>query len=222
MENNTSILDIRKSQFIEDPNYANYRKLLEKIDRHKEIFDNKFFAEATKKSLFKKNIKGLLYISQLYVVLNRNVEAEHILFNAHSIDQTDKEILDYLFDILCRRKQLGLVPVIGDKIDKTGDKLMYVKCLIKHFILTMRNKELEELIKSTFDEYKMDKDFVSLVFISSVQNDNYYFTYKVSKTIYKNDFFCNLSGQLEQRIKKHFYIMINNLLRERLHDNKNR
>jgi hypothetical protein len=221
MGNNTSILDIRKSLFIEDPNYNNYLKLVEKIDKHKEIFDNKFFAEAIKRALFKKNIKGLLYISQLYVGLNRNVEAEFILFRTHGIDQTDKEVLYYLFDILCRRKQLGLVLVIGNKFDKTKDKLMYDKCLIKYFILTKRQNELEKLINSTFDEYKSDKEFVRLAYISSIQYDNYYFTYKISKTIYKDDLFRDLSEPLERRIKKHFYIMINNLLREKLHDNKN-
>ena len=221
MSNNTSILEISKIRFIENPSYDNYKKLLIKIDGHKEIFDNKFFAEALKKSLHNREVKGLLYISQLYIALNRNVEAEYILFCAYEIDKTNDEILYCLFDILCKRKQLGLVASIGEKIDKSKNELMYVKALIKFHLLTNRPKELDDTVKTYFKKYKNDIELVRLLFIAAIQNDNYQYTYMVSKTVYQQEFFSVLTGAMEHRIKHHFYLMIINLLRENNHDNKN-
>jgi hypothetical protein len=221
MDNNTSILEIRKAKFIENPNYDNYKKLSTKIDRNKEIFDNKFFAEVTEKVLLKKDIQGLLYISQLYVGLKRNVEAEYILFCAYKIDNANNEILHYLFDILCRRKQLGLVSSIGEKLDKSKNELMYVKSLIKYFILTRKKNDLDDLVKSYFERYKTDEEFVWFILIAAIQNDNYYYTYIVSKTNFQRELFGNLSGPEEKQIKNHFYKIINNLLIEKIYDIKN-
>ena len=221
MDNNTSILEIRKAKFIENPNYDNYKKLSTKIDRHIEIFDNKFFAEVTEKVLLKKDINGLLYISQLYVELKRNVEAEYILFCAYKIDHANNEILYYLFDILCRRKQLGLVSSIGDKLDKSKNELMYVKSLIKYFLLTRKENDLNNLFKDYFAKYKTDKEFVLFIFIAAIQNDNYYFTYMVFKTEFQQELFGSLSGPEERRIKSHFYKIIYNLLIEKIYDSKN-
>ena len=217
---NTSILDIRKISFIEDPNQENSIKLIEKIDSHKEIFDNKFFAKATEKAILKNNVKGLLFISNLYVLLNRNIEAEYILRRAYEIDNTNNEILYYLFDILCRRKQFGLVSSISEKLDKSKDELMYVKSLIKYFLLCNKEKELNELLQHYFEKYNGDKELVRLIFIAAIQNNNHYFTYMVSKTKFRQDLFSGLSGPVKSRIKNHFYIMINNLLKEKIHDIK--
>jgi len=219
--NNISILEIRKKAFIENPNYDNYVKLIAKIDKHKEIFDNKFFAKATKKTLLEKNVKGLLYISRLYIELKRNVEAEYILFSAYKIDNANNKILFFLFDILCRRKQLGLASYIGEKLDETENELMYVKSLIKYFLLTRKENDLYDLVKCYFDKYKIDSEFVWFILIAALQNNNYYFTYMVSETSFQQEFFCDLSKPQENRIKNHFYKMIINLLIEKIHDNKN-
>jgi hypothetical protein len=221
VSNNISILEIRKAKFIENPNKENYLKLDEKIDRHKEIFDNKFFAEATKNALYKKDNYGLLYISRLYIELNRNVEAEFIMSRAHEIDESNNEITYYFFDILCRRKQLGTLSTIGDKLDKSKDELMYIKSLIKYFLLTNREKELDDLLASSFENYKTDREFVWFVLISAIQNNNYHFTYMVSKTMFKKEFFCSLTKQQENRLKNHFYTMIKNLLNEKIYATKN-
>ena len=220
MNSSTSILEIRKANFIKNPNYDNYRKLVEKIDRHKEIFDNKFFAKVKKNALLKKDTNGLLYISQLYIVLNRNIEAEFILSCAYEIDKTNSEILYYYFDILCRRKQLGFISSVGDKLEKFSNKLMYDKCLIKYFLLTRKSDKLMELIKSTFEKHKTDNEFVRLVFISAIQNDNYNFTYMVSKTNFRQELFRGLSGSVEMLLKNHFSIMIINLLRKKVNGNQ--
>ena len=219
MKNMASILEIRKFNFIKNPNYENYVKLVTKIDKHKEIFDNKFFAEVTKNTLQKKDIKGLLYISQLYIELNRNIEAEFILSRAHKIDETNNEVLYYLFDILCRRKQLGLVSVIGKKLDESKDELMFAKSMIKYLLLTKKENELNNYVKSNFDKFKVDKEFVWLVFIAGIQNNNEHFTYLVSKTNYQRKLFNSLSKPIENRIKNHFLRMIVNLLRKKINDN---
>jgi len=66
MIKNNSILEIRKEKFIENPNHDNYKKLAEKIDKNKEIFDNLFFTKAVNIFIRNKDSKGLLFISQLY------------------------------------------------------------------------------------------------------------------------------------------------------------
>lgn len=221
MHNNTSILEIRKLQFIEKPNYDNCEKLLTKIDTHKEIFDNKFFAEATKNASLKKDIKGLLFIAQLYIELNRNVEAEYILFRAYEIDNANDEIIYYLFDVLCRRKQLGLASYFIEKFDRAKNALLFTKSMIKYFLLTNRKEELNELITSCFEIFKNDKEFIFLVYISAIQNDNHQYTYMVSKTKFRQEIFYGLSGQNKHRIKNHFYRIILILLREKMHGSKN-
>jgi hypothetical protein len=219
MSNNMSILDIRKSQFIEYPNYNNYQKLLEKIDRHKEIFDNKFFAEVTKKAFSKKDIHGLFYISQLYISLNRNIEAELILSKSYEIDKTNYETLYCYFDILCRRKQLGLLVSLRNKLDKTKNELMYVKCLIKYYLLTMKPDKLDDTIMFYYEKCITDYEFVHLIFIAALQNNNYYYTYMVSKTKFQYEIFNNLTEQGKRQINKHFYIIITDLLRNKISDN---
>ena len=221
MNDKTSILDIRKMAFINNPNYDNFNKLLLKIDNHKEIFDNKFFSEATKNALVKKDIDGLLFISRLYIGLNRNVEAEFILSQLYNIDKSNINIIYSYFDILCRRKQLNLISSIGEKINKKENELLYTKCLIKYYLLTRKSNDLEKLIKSCFEMYKTDREFVWLVFISAIQNDNYQFTNMVSKTEYQNELFSDLSGPEERKIKIHFYLNILNILSEKINDNKN-
>jgi len=221
MNDKTSILDIRKITFINDPNLDNFMKLISKIDNHKEIFDNKFFAEATKNALVKKDINGLLFISKLYIELNRNVEAEFILSQVYNIDKSNIDVIYSYFDILCRRKQLSLVSSIGETINKKENELLYTKCLIKYYLLTRRQNDLDSLVKSCFERYKTDREFVWLVYISAIQNDNYQFTYMISKTEYQNGLFSDLSSQLERKIKRHFYLMILNLLSEKMNENKN-
>lgn len=221
MSSGISILEIRKKLFIENQNYDNYLKLVAKIYKHKEIFDNKFFAEATKNALHKKDINGLLYISQLYIELERNIEAEFILSKTHEIDKNNNEITYYYFDILCRRKQLGLVQIIRDKLDKSKNELMYIKSLIKYFLLTNKIKELDELVMSSFEKYKTDREFVWFILIAAIQNNNYYYTYMVSRTLFQKELFCDLSKQYENRIKNHFYIIIINLLKDKIYDSKN-
>jgi hypothetical protein len=216
MNSDISIFEIRKAKFIENPNYDNFLKLDAKIDKHKEIFDNKFFAEATNNALNKKDIYGLLYISQLYIELKRNVEAEFVLSQAHKIDENNNDITHYYFDILCRRKQLGLISTIGNKLNKLKNELMYIKSLIKYFLLTNKTNELNELIRSSFEKYKTDKEFVWLILIAAIQSNNYYFTYMVSKTLFQKILFCNLTKQEENRIKNHLYIIIINLLKEKM------
>jgi hypothetical protein len=215
MSNNMSILDIRKSQFIKDQNHNNYQKLLEKINRHKKIFDNKFFAEATKNVFSKKDIHGLFYISQLYIALNRNIEAEFIMSKSYEIDKANYETLYCYFDILCRRKQLGLIVSLGNKLDKTKNELMYAKCLIKYFLLTMKPDKLNETIMFYHEKYIADYEFVHLVFIAALQNNNYYYTYMVSKTKFQYEIFNNLTESGKRQIKKHFYIIITDLLRNK-------
>jgi len=221
MNNKTSILDIRKLAFINDPNCENFYRLLQKMDNHKEIFDNKFFAEATKKAFAKKDINGLLLISKLYIELNRNVEAEFVLLRAYSLDKINIDATYAYFDILCRRKQLSLIYSIGEKIDKTKNELLYVKSLIKYYLVISKPNELEDLVKSYFERYKTDREFVRLIYFSAIQNDNYQLTYMVSKTKFQIELFSDLSEPLERRIKRHFYLMILNSLSEKINDNKN-
>ena len=208
--------------FINNPNYDNFYRLLTKIDSHKEIFDNKFFAEATKNAFIKKDINGLLFISRLYIGLNRNVEAEFILSQVYNLDEPNIDVIYSYFDILCRRKQLGLLSYIGEKINKTENGLLFTKCLIKYYLLTRKQNDLDNLIKSCFEKYKTDREFVRLVYISAIQNDDYQFTYMVSKTKYQIDYFSDLSSSIEYRIKRHFYLMLLNILSEKTNDNKNR
>jgi hypothetical protein len=219
---NISILEIRKLRFIENQNYENYKKLLTKADRNKEIFDNQFFSSATKSAFSQKNLKGLLFISQLYIALNRNVEAEYILLSAYEIDNTNNEILYHLFDILCRRKQLGLTSYFLDKIDALKDEPLFIKSSIKYFLLTNRKKDLSDIIELYFHKLSSDHEFVALVLIAAVQNDNSQLTYLVSKTKYQKELFSGLSGQYEYRIKRHFYKVIINLLREKINGHKSR
>jgi len=221
MNDKTSILDIRKMAFINNPNNDNFYSLLKKIDKHKEIFDNKFFAEATKNALIKKDTNGLLFISRLYIGLNRNVEAEFILSQVYNIDKSNIDVIYSYFDILCRRKQLSLLSSIIKNINKKENELLYTKCLLKYYILTRQSNDLDNLVKSCFEKYKKDREFVWLVYISAIQNDNYQFTNMVSKTEYQNELFSDLSGPEERKIKIHFYLNILNILSEKINDNKN-
>lgn len=213
---NTSILEIRKLKFIENQNYENYEKLLIKVDRHREIFDNQFFSSATKNALSQKNLKGLLFISQLYIALGRNIEAEYILLSAYKIDNTNNEMLYYLFDILCRRKQLGLASYFLNKFDKLKNESFFVKSSIKYFLLTNRKKDLSDIIELYFNKLSSDREFLALVLAVAIQNNNYQFTHLISRTKYQQELFSGLSGQYEHRIKGHFYKMIVNLLREKI------
>jgi hypothetical protein len=221
MSNKISILEIRKLNFIEEPNKYNLLKLVEKIDNHKDIFDNIFFAKATKNALCKNNIYGLLHIASLYMELNRNVEAEYLLSRAHKIDEKNNEITYWYFDILCRRKQLCMLSSIEKKIKEANNELMYIKSMIKYFILTNKEKELYELVKSLFEKYKTDREFISLVLTAAIQNNNYYLTHLVSKTQFQKELFGSLSKQGQIRIKNHFYAMIINLLNEKNYVIKN-
>jgi hypothetical protein len=221
MNNKTSILDIRKLAFINDPNCENFYRLLQKIDNHKEIFDNKFFAEVTKKAFAKNDINALLLISKLYIELNRNIEAEFILSRAYNLDKTNIDATYSYFDILCRRKQLSLISSIGEKIDKTKNELLYVKSLIKYYLVINKPNELNDLVKLYFERYKTDKEFVRLIYFSAIQNDDYQLTYMVSKTKFQIELFSDLSEPLERRIKRHFHLMILNSLSEKINDNKN-
>ena len=215
-----SILEIRKSNFIENSNYDNFCRLADKIENHKEIFDNVFFAKATEKAISIKDIKGLLYISQLYLMLERHIEAEYILRQAYKMDNTDNEIIYWFFDILCIRKQYGSVLSLIRIFNKSKDEEKYVKSMIKYYLLAKNEKELNKFVQYYFDKYKNDKEFVNLVFIAAVRNDNYYFTYLVSKTKYILDFLSTISGINKNIVKKHFYIMINNLLIGKIHGTK--
>jgi hypothetical protein len=217
---NTSILEIRKLKFIEDQSYENYKKLLIKADRHKEIFDNKFFSSATKNAFSQRNLKGLLFISQLYIALSRNVEAEYILFSAYEIDNGNSEILYYLFDILCRRKQLGFTSYFLNKFDKLKNEPFFVKSSIKYFVLTNRKNDLSDIIELYFTKLSSDREFVALVLTAATLNNNYRFTYLISKTKYQQELFSDLSEQYEHRIKGHFYKIIINLLREKINGHK--
>ena len=221
MIKNNSILEIRKEKFIENPNHDNYKKLAEKIDKNKEIFDNLFFTKAVNIFIRNKDSKGLLFISQLYIKLKRNVEAEYILFGAHKIDETNEEILYYLFDILCRRKQLELVSIIGEKLNKMQNEVMYVKSLIKYCILTKKTFEFDDLLKTYFEKYKDDKEFISLVFIAANHNNSHYGTYLISKTKAQQEIFDSLTGHIKYRTKNHFIHMIIHILREMINETKN-
>jgi hypothetical protein len=220
MMDNTSILEIRKLKFIENQSYENYEKLLTKVDRHKEIFDNHLFSDATKSAFSQRNLKGLLFISQLYIVLGRNVEAEYILLSAYEFDNTNNEILYYLFDILCRRKQIGLASYFLNKFDKLKNEPFFVKSSIKYFLLTNRKKDLCDIIELYFNKLSSDREFLALVLTAAVQNNNYQFTYLISRTKYQQELFSGLSGQYEQRIKGHFYKIIINLIKEIINGHK--
>ena len=218
--NNSSILDIRKIKFIENPNQENFSKLAKKVYTHKEIFDNSFFAKATEKALFIKNVTGLLFISKLYIMLERNIEAEYILSRAYKIDDINNDILYYYFDILCRRKQFGLVSSIGEKLDRSKNDLMYIKSLIKYYILSNNEIELNDLLFHNFEKYKNDEDFVFLAFITAIQKNNYHLTYLVNKTKFRRELFSDLIGHMGGTVKNHFYILITNLLKEIINDGK--
>ena len=155
------------------------------------------------------------------MLLNRNIEAEYILFRAIDIDENDDEILYWLFDILCRRKQLGLLSSIGNKLDKTKNELLYIKSLIKYLIITNKINELEDLFIEYFEKYKTDKEFVCFILSTAIRENNYRLTYMVSKTIFKNELFHDLTEPQERRLKNHFYLLIVKLLRENNDDNKN-
>jgi len=206
--NNNSILEIRKTQFIENPNRDNFLKLSRKILPHKEIFDNKFFSKATSNAIKKNDFMGLYHISRLYIELNRNVEAEYLMIRAYEIDKSNNEMLYQLLDIMCRRKQLGLVMYLLEKFDKEKNELLYIKSMIKYFLLTSKKIELIELVLSCFDKFIADEEFIWLVFVSGIQNDIFYFSYKVSKTKYFIDFISFLTPQHETRLKNHLYIII--------------
>lgn len=217
---NNSILEIRKEKFIENPSQDNFIKLAEKIDSHKEIFDNHFFAKAISNFTTKKEGKGLLFISQLYIMLKRNAEAEYVLFCAHTIDGDNEEIIFYLFDILCRRKQLELVSTIGEKVNALTNEALYAKSLMKYCILTNKSIELDNTINTYFEKYKNDKEFVWFVFIAANHSNNHYYTYLVSKTKIQQEIFNNLSGHVEYRMKNHFVKMIVTILGEIKNDRK--
>jgi hypothetical protein len=93
--------------------------------------------------------------------------------------------------------------------------------LIKYYLLTRKSTELDNLVKLCFEKFKADREFVWLVYISAIQDDNYQFTYMVSKTEFQIGLFAGLTGPVEHRIKRHFYLMIVDFLNERINDNKN-
>jgi hypothetical protein len=218
--NNISILEIRKLEFIKKPDYENYKTLSTKIYKHREIFDNRFFSDASKNALAEKDTKGLLFISQLYISLGRNIEAEYVLLCAYDIDNTDDEIVYYLFDIFCRRKQLGFASHFLRQFDKSKNELLFTKSTIKYFLLTKKEKDLNNLIVSCFEKLNSDREFVSLTLITAIQTNNYRLTYLVSKTKYRQKLFFGLSGQDEHRLKRHFYKIIINLLKEKVNGHK--
>jgi hypothetical protein len=217
---NTSILEIRKLKFIKNPDYENYNALLKKIDKYKEIFDNQFFSDASKNALSNKDTKGLLFISQLYVSLGRNIEAEYTLLCAYNINNTNDEILYYLFDVFCRRKQLGLASHFLGKFDKSKNELLFTKATIKYFLLINKKNDLNNLIVSCFEKLNPDREFVALTLIAAIQTNNYQLTHLVSKTKYQQEILFCLSGQDEHRIKRHFYRIIINLLKEKINGHK--
>jgi len=216
MSDGLSILEITKYKFIENLDHKYYVKLVNKINGHKEIFDNKFFSRATKNALDQKKIKGLLYIADLYTKLKRYVEAEYVLFQGYEIDNTDSEIIFYLFDILCRRKELGLATHFLGELDKMKNELMFLKSMIKYDILINNKNGIEDLIKPYLDKYKTDSEFIWLIHIAALYHDNYRLTYMISKT----DSGQELIKQSDNHIKKHFYVMIINILNGIIHDNK--
>jgi len=217
LSDSISILQIRKYDFIENLSYKSYVRLINKIDEHKEIFDNKFFAEATNNAIKKKDIKGIIYIAYLYKELKRYVEAEYILFQGYEIDDNNSELIYYLFDILCIRKELGPVSFFYDKLYKLKDELMYVKSMIKYDILISNKNGVEDLIRPCFDKYKNDNEFIYLIYIAAIYLDNYKLTYMISKTSSGQE----LLKQDTNKTKNHFYIMIMNILNKVIYDNKN-
>ena len=221
MNSNFSILEIRKNKFIENPNHDNFLKLISKIDNHKEIFDNKYFIKAIEIFKKKKEIKGLIFLSQLYIHLERNIEAEHLLFQIYNIDNTNDKTIYYLFDILCRRKQLGFISSFGERLNVINDELLYIKSLLKYFLLTNKQNEIDNIITDNFEKYKTDSEFVLLIYKSAIQNDNHYCTYLISKTKFQYDLFKSITKSEEHKIKSHFYLIIYNLLQEYKNDIKN-
>jgi hypothetical protein len=153
--------------------------------------------------------------------LGRNIEAEYILLCAYNIDNTDDEIVYYLFDIFCRRKQLGFASHFLGQFDKSKNELLFTKSTIKYLLLTNKKSDLNDLIKSCFEKLKSDREFVYLVLIAAIQNDNSQLAYLISKTKYQHELFSGLSGQYEHRLKRHFYKIIINLLREKANGRKN-
>ena len=222
MSNSISILEIIKYNFIENLSHKYYVKLVKKIKGHKEIFDNNFFAAATKNALNKKDVKGILYIAHLYKELKRYVEAEYILFQGYEIDNNDSDLIYYLFDILCIRKELALVQFFLGQLDKLkNNELMFLKSVIKYDILINNKKGIEGLVKPCFDKYKADRELIWLIHIAAIYHDNYRLTYMISKTSVGEELITSLSKQEENQTKKHFYVMIVNILNEIIHDNKN-
>ncbi len=159
-----SINDIRKLRFIENQSLDDFTKLLQLANRNPCFFDDLFLIDAFQNAINNKNITGITYIAQIYIALDRLLEAEYILNASYQLFPHEIILLYFLSDISSRRHIFFASNYFCEELKKKEGKLLYTKAQIKFYLLQGNTISLDYLILNSLDRYCYDLEYCLLSF----------------------------------------------------------
>jgi hypothetical protein len=163
-DNNMTINEIRKEKFIKNQTLEDFSKLYQYAQRCPEFFDDVFLMSSFSNALNAKNITGITYIAQLYIVLNRLIEADYLLNTAIKRYPDEQILLYFLSDISSRRHIFFSSNYFCEELKKKEGKILYAKAQIKFYLLQGYIDSIDSFIYQTFTKYCFDYEYCILVF----------------------------------------------------------
>ncbi len=173
-----TINEIHKIKFIESQSENDFLKLYEYAHRNPGFFDDEFLISSFKNAHVNKNIKGITYVVQLYIVLDRLIEADYVLNVAFKDFPDDVNLLYFLSDVSSRRHCFFQSHHFAEKLRKLEGKLLYTKAQIKFLLIKGESDLIIDFISMNFETYQNDIEFISLIYEAARITSNSFFAYK--------------------------------------------
>jgi len=208
-----SMTELRKKRFEQEQRYEDFLKLINKIEDEPSLFDEDFFRNSLKNSLARKDVNGLLLTAQIYVGLDRLIEAEYLLTQAYDLNESDVHVWYALIDVFCRRHSVFLAYHFLGKVENKSKDILYRKSLLKCSMMAGKREDIDECVQSDGASDVNDEEYTRLMLDAAFNFRDPQLMYIASKSPHFANMARGLSRRWENVSKAYLIEALVNILR---------